>query len=471
MAELGLAIAGLVVAWKGITDFVHVVNELGQDDKEQRKALSRRFRTSRMMLEEWFGYWGIDRDSGPFHNLKPDRQEMVRELIEQLQTTTAEAARILDEKHESVEAAKGPSKSPKRGLAKYSAKVTTAVRRGGEKAQWLIAHQATIESLIKEMEAVWRDLNGIASATDDLIRILAANTPRLKPRMTFIAAVDQVMESVRTSRVAAISHQDSPHVGSNISVDQVTLVGLATRTLSSSRQVELVQRSLEVAFDDLGDARVVHHVTEWWNDARSNVMLLETTDEPGDQSSTSACVLLYFHVDCQKLLYVFENDSTVSQSQQILDMVRTLSQSLFISRKPHLPLDKASQASVRLLLDEDAICTAGLSGLVPAIVQLLQEAVDNSEKRVVLILAGLDLLNLAEQSESTLFMQLFLQSLNEFCEGKVGSKPASFKALLSCKGYASTLYNSGDFVDTVDLTDQSLRDASFGEWMASSLNG
>jgi hypothetical protein len=134
MAELGLAIAGLVVAWKGITDFVHVVNELGQDDKEQRKALSRRFRTSRMMLEEWFGYWGIDRDSGPFHNLKPDRQEMVRELIEQLQTTTAEAARILDEKHESVEAAKGPPKSPKRGLAKYSAKVTTAVRRGGEKA-------------------------------------------------------------------------------------------------------------------------------------------------------------------------------------------------------------------------------------------------------------------------------------------------------------------------------------------------
>lgn len=83
------------------------------------------------------------------------------------------------------------------------------------------------------------------------------------------------------------------------------------------------------------------------------MLVLKTSDDPEDQIAISASVLLYFHVDCQELLYVFDCDSDLDSKQQRLDMVRTVTHGLLTSRSPKKPTSAAVEASMELVFDDD----------------------------------------------------------------------------------------------------------------------
>ena len=470
-AEIALAITGLVLAWKGIVDFGQLVGQFTDDDLRQRRVLYLIFEAHKFELEEWVRFWGVDRDDGRFHDLERPRQEFIKVMIKQLEDSATQALKLLTEKYRMADVEQTQqSDQPERRFSKVSARVTTAIKRGKDKSQWIIMHQEITRRLAAEVKELLSCLKGVATISSNFfgahIKPLPT-APRLQSRL--VSVVEQVMQAARDRKATSLLSQDGSDGREANDVDQQTLAGLATQFIPSSRQADCVRKHLESAFDRLGDTRIVENVAEWWNEPRTSTLVLETAADAEDQTCVSACVLLYFLVDCHKLIYVFDAESDMEPAQHMFDMLRTLIQTLLPLRGAQ-PLSANCQQGIYIVTHGDDMSAADPFQLITVVFALLHDVLASSQRRILLIIVGLEMLDLNGEDESCQLMQSFVSRLGKLCEADDVQHPAHFKALFGCKGHATELYDCGENVGVADLTDRTTRVTALGEELAASLD-
>lgn len=92
-------------------------------------------------------------------------------------------------------------------------------------------------------------------------------------------------------------------------IDDETLADYFTDSIMPSKQREGVLQDIDYSLHQNGGSRIPETIAMWWNDAEAGILLLELPDEAESESSTSSCVLLYYLVECHKLIFILDPHS------------------------------------------------------------------------------------------------------------------------------------------------------------------
>lgn len=471
MAELALAITGVALAWKGILDFGQLMSKLMDDDTRQRDILAIKLESSQHMLKDWGGHWGVDRNTGRFHTFEASRKELIMEIIFRLRDSRYNAVKRLKEKYGifTDEEEKQGEDSGKR-LSKMVERVVGAAKRGKVKSRWLMHDRALVTELVEETMELHTCLNSLTSLS---INFLVAHftTPRdAQPLESGLAhSESQVKEQVQNRSRAASQLHNLPTQNLIDGLAEQTLAGYASKSITSSRQTERVQKHIDCSLHYHGDTRVPETVAIWWNDARAGILVLEVPDDAEDRTSTSACVLLYYLVDCHKLIFIFESESEKGPAQQLLDMLRALIQSL-VSLRGNQPLNGISLPVNITETENETVDAARMSQLIGLFHNLLRGVLDSCDRRILLIIDGLELSGLSEENSLGHLVRSFVLGLQTVCNMNDYGPKAIFKALLGYKGHATMLYDCVEVTNIVDVTDCATRVTCMKEELALALH-
>ena len=91
MAELTLAIVGVVAALKSIVDFGELMTKVTDNDARRREVLWLRLQVSQCRLKDWANHWGVDRIDGEFHHFDPAWKELIMTIIFRLRDSRQKA--------------------------------------------------------------------------------------------------------------------------------------------------------------------------------------------------------------------------------------------------------------------------------------------------------------------------------------------------------------------------------------------
>jgi hypothetical protein len=507
MAELPLAILGVALAWKGIIDFGKLINDITEDHVREKDFLAIQLQTSELMLGDWGAFWGPDTDR--FQTLEPARKETIIRIIFILHGSREKAMERLRKQYhdftdesdeESDEEADQPksrfsrmvgrlahtTKSqqtnstlegkenvdrPYNRLSRMVDKFVDATRRSKNKAQWLMGDRDLYNQLVKETMESHKLLKYLTSASE---RFLASNCTVLKDTQPVGSVLSSVERQIQQhapyrSRASSVASA-SPTLEKEQSLDDRTLAVYASRTISSSKQTDMVVKRIEYSVHAHGDTRIAESIALWWNDAHGDVLLLETSDEPDDTTATSAGVLLYYLVDCHKLIFIFESDSEDSTAKRFLDMLRALIQSL-VSIRGNQPLDGPTLPMNMMEMENNTIEPTEMQQLVDCFHSLLRSFVRNCDRQVLLIVDGLEHSGLWEGNGFTQLVRAFVRGLQDICDMTFDEPGPRLKALLTHKGHAMDLYDCVREMNVADLTDHAARVTSIREDLVDTLHG
>lgn len=469
MAELALAITGIALAWKGIVDFGHFYAELVDSDTRQRDVLVLKLRSSQLQLKDWGEHWGINRNEGRFHTFEPERKGLIMALIFQLRDSRTRAMATLKKKYnvpaDDEQQQEGAASA---ALSKTVAKTLGFLQRGRLKARWVMFDRDVIQSLVNETNDLHELLNRNSTSSPRFCGTEILLNPTTSLLETRIASLEDHIKQFTAGQDALYrTLRDSD------SVDGQTLASYASKSIPSSKQAERIQGLINCSFEQHTDSRAAEYVSDWWNHDHAAIMVLEVPDDADDCTSTTVCTLLYYLVDCHKLIYVFDSHAGSSPAHQFCDMLRALIQSLLCVRDSAFLDDRTIDIAPGFLDggDDDNSGLSEIPQLTTMFHDLLREVLSNVRERVTVILDGLEVLDLGDNNDLSHLFCIFTEGFHSQCSRPTNLPNPMLKVLLGHRGHATSLYRFDDCVNIKDLTDRGLDVSSVREDLASTLRG
>jgi hypothetical protein len=469
MAELVLGIVGVALAWKGIQDFAQLLSRLTDDDDRERNVTAISLEASQQVLDDWGEHWGILRaEQGRFHRFEPSRQALVLKIISQLYQSRELAVKRLRKTYGiSSEKAEPGSGTLETRLSRMVESFVATAKKGKRKTRWLMGDDTLIAKLVEE---TWQLHGYLDRLTSMSMKFLVANLDVLRD--------DQLLEFGLTSMEQQVKHYARNHASqvdvaemsqTGDTIDDQTLAGYATDSVMSSKQRERVLNHIDASLHRHEDSRVPETIAAWWNETRSDLLVLELPDYTEDEAATSACVLLYYLVQCHKLIFLFDEVSSKPPAEQLLEMLRTFIHSL-LSMRGNKPLEELRVPVSISKMETETVDTATMQQLIKFFLDLLRNVIENNDKRILLIVDRLELSGLEEEDCTSQLIRSVVSELDKICGSHNSVNGSTFKVLLAHRGHATSLYNSVADENIVDLTDHALQVTSLREELASSLH-
>lgn len=353
-------------------------------------------------------------------------------------------------------------------LSNRVSRTISLMKRGTSRTQWVMFDRDVIKSLVKETLELHENLNTISTLSPRFIDSHLSRADSPLQIETRLASLEAQIQSFAPGLAATPASLDDTK-----SIDGRTIAAYASKSIPSSEQADRVQRYIQRAFEVDADSRGAEHVADWWNDEHSGILLLEVPEYPDDHSSTTLCALMYYMADCYKLIYIFQPEANSNPAQQFYDMLSNLTQSLLSIQSNNLIGGDSVQIAHGFLEDmnERTVSTEELSELLTMFHKLLQDVLKNAERRVVILVDGLDCLNLDRAHAVSRQFCDFILRLQDTCAAQLSVPKSPLKVLFGHRGHANTLYRYEDRMRIVDLTDRAVRVSNVREDLASKLHG
>ncbi len=267
MAELSLAIAGIVLAWKGIVDFGELMTKIMNDDARHREGLWLKLEVSQYRLKDWGDDWGVDRIDGKFHGFEAARKELIMKIIFRLHDSRLKALeRLRDRYGLAAEEDDQEGVGAKDRLSRLIDRVKTTSKKVKDKSMWLAHDQGIIPDLVNETVELHEHLQYLTYGSGSFIRKALSH---VQSAPSLEVGLRQLEHGGRTSTQefnhSLVSSSSSPTLVED-QMDEQTLASFAIKTIGSSRQAEQVKSQIELAFHFQGDSRIPEIISDWWND-------------------------------------------------------------------------------------------------------------------------------------------------------------------------------------------------------------
>lgn len=466
MAELAISIAGIALAWKGILDFGELVSKIMDDDARHREVLAMKLEVSQHMLKDWGDDWGITQPDGHFHDFEDSRKELIMRIIFRLRDSRQHAMKRLKEHYGLL--ADEPDLDLGKRRSRFVDKIKGVAKRGKDKGLWLVHDHALVTALVNETVELHECLNCLTSVST---RFLVTKMDHLRTAQTLERGLAQLEKTIRERRIQTnITNQCQPfpQPEPDEDIDVQTLIGYATKSITSSWQMDHVQKHIDQAFHHHCDTRIPETISLWWNDPTPNMLVLEVADGAGNLSSTYACALMYYLATCDKLIHIFDPESTKPPNEQLVEMLRSLIQSL-VSFRGEEPLASPFPASIVETENQsmDAEATRRLIGFFH---ELLRDILTSSDLQIVLLLDGIELFSYSDDSSLQLLIQLFMSELQTICDS-MNEKQSLIKILVGHRGHANNLYDHLGVSGVADLVYDSGSSTNLTQALGSTLQG
>jgi hypothetical protein len=471
MAELPLAIVGIVLAWKNIVDFGELMTKITNDDARQREGLWLRLEVSQYRLKDWGDDWGIDHIDGRFHRFEPTRKELIKKIIFRLQDSRLKALEPLRDRYGlAADEDDQEEVATKDRLSRLMSRVKTASKRVKDKTMWLAHDQERLSELVNETVELQELLQYLTYGSGSFI--LNA-LPHVQSAPSPEAGLRQLDHSGRAStrifKRSLASSSNSAALDVNEQVDERTLASFAIKTIVSSRQAELVQQQIEQAFHFQGDSRIPEIICEWWNDDSSRLLVLETLDISDDRTAASTCSLVYYLASCHRLVYSFQNESSERPVQQFFDMLKTLILGMVFLLGNTAQRTTPFSFTVADIKDQP-MNDNNMQQLVNYFKNILLELSSRSGTPILVIMDGLEVFDCEESDNHMIHLRSLFQDLQAICDQDKPESNAIVKVLLGYKGHAMVLYDWVKAESIVDVTSLPTNSTSLMQELALKLN-
>ena len=462
MAELAMAAAGLVLAWKSILDFGELVRLITDDDASSRDGLLTRLRVSSFMLQDWNYVWGVDRQHGRFHSLEPDRQELIVAIIFRLRDSRLQALKRLKDHYglstDTTNNAATGHLDVDRLSSRIIAKTRSASTKLRHKGRWLVADKATVNALVEETFQQHRNLQDLtfnsATFVSDIISHLRAH-PQLGLQTHLDLMDSHERDLSHRSQRALRRHPASPSSEASC-FDEQTLASYAAKSIPSSYQAETLQSLISRSFHFRGDARIPGVLSLWWNESCSRLLILELPDIAGDQTSAMTCAMVYYLASCNKLIYYFDWDASANPVDHFTDLLRTLTRTI-ISLHGSDNLEGIASAAGLSASHMDVDRDSDPDRLLRSFQRLLSVWTQRSEKPILVIVDGLQHILFGHHDILLPLIRSFVAGLYGICTSSAEGQRGSIKVLLGLQGNAIDLYDCVGEQDVVNMTDRPSR--------------
>jgi hypothetical protein len=466
-AELALAILGVALAWKGILDFGQLISKMTDDDDRKREVLALSLEVSQCLLIEWGDHWGVGRANGRFHNLAREKKDLIVKIIFQLRDSRERAIKRLRRRYHKCDEEEHFKSEPTEGrLSRMVESFVAMTKRSKLKTLWLMGDKDLVESLVEETMRLHGYLDRLTYMSVKFLSTHIDNSRAAPPLECSLATMEDRVKRYNPKIITSTNQLSAASTPQDIdTIDDQTLACYATDPIIPSKQRERILQRIDIALDYHGDSRVPETVTAWWNSTRSDLLLLELSDDMDDETGTSTCVLVYYLVKCCRLIFMFDAQSSKEPFLQLLDMLKTFFQSL-ISSRGNKPLDGLSLPISITEMENQAVDNFTMQQLIEIFHKLLRDVLENSDMPVLLIVDGLDTNRADDRPGLAQLVHCFVSGLQEMCEMDNRPHGAIFKALIAHKGRARSLYKSITNSSIVDLTDYAPHISSFKEDLA-----
>lgn len=448
-AELSLAIIGAVAAWKSIIDFGELITKLMDDDARRREGLWLGLQVSQYRLKDWGNDWGFDRVDGRFHHFEPARKELIMKIIFRLRDSRQKALERLknryglpaDQNDQEIMGVKDP-------LSRLIITVKTASKKVKDKSIWLAHDQETISDLVSETVRLHEYLQYLTYGSP---RFILNSLPSVQSAPSLEEGLQQLDHSGRQSAQDFQHSLTNPPNSPTCSMDEQTLASYAIKTIASSHQAGHVHEHIDRAFYFHGDTRVPEIISDWWDDERSRLLVLETPDIADDHTAAFTCSLVYYLASCDKLVHSLQEDSAAGSRQEFFQMLKTLILSLV-----SLQGDRAQQTTpfpFRVAeMESMPMSDRTIEQLAKLFNDMLLDLSSTPRTHILVIIYGLEVCEGEKNSSHLLHLQTFFRNLQKICNQTQNSRKATVKILLGCKGHAMILYDCVEPESIADLT-------------------
>ncbi|CAJ2504831.1 Uu.00g122250.m01.CDS01 [Anthostomella pinea] len=448
MAELVLGIAGVVLAWKGIMDFGELILKLTDNDTRRREGLSLRLEVSQYMLKDWGDYWGVDKDDGGFHRFEPARKELIFKIIFRLHESRLKALKVLRKRYNlPIKDDEDDGTGAANRLSRMVDRVKGSSKTLKDKGVWLAHDQSEIIDLVNETMELHENLQYLTYGSHKFIRDTASE-------IQAPVVIDVGMENMMDHKDVPPSPRSAvalvPPISPEPTLDEQTLASYATKSIASTSKAGRIQYHIDRAFHFYGDDRIIEAVCTWWNDDEPGVLVIEAPDDGDDETSVLTCVVVYYVASCQRLIYSFSPDSRENADVQFVEMLRTLILSM-LTMGGSQQFNELPLPSDMLIMENTELNVATIKQLIGLFHQVLNALVTGQDRRVLLVIDGLERVGAGNLSS---LVRSFVDGLRPSCISNEASHlKATVKILLGFRGHALVLYGSVGDQDLVDLTD------------------
>ncbi|KAK5443542.1 hypothetical protein LTS15_010687 [Exophiala xenobiotica] len=472
MAELGLAIAGAVLAWKNILDLGSLIMDLIGDDDRERRGLLYNLQTKDFQLKEWGDYYGLDREDGLFHtSFEREKKAFLIKIIFRLHDSRKRALRVLQDKYGVVDSVEhdddgAPDSSNNNNnntavvqakrFARIVSKVKNASKHSKEKGAWLIRDQRLVTELINDADEQFRHLRALTfDSVQFLVGVLRSTLlldQSFAERLTTLES--RTLQENQKELEYLRGTTTTPAHGEPLERDRQTAVSYLVQTIISCRQGERVRNLITEGYGLSVDTRILEGLCEWWSDTRSASLVLETPYVAGDMLSAQTCAAVYYVTECHKLIYVVEVDKETTSFVNFADMLHTLIREL-ISLAPDT-FDETDLPDAGRVGDCVPVDTECLLGAMTTFGRLVDAFVSRTPRRLLIIIDGLEDICATMEDPVLCLVRPFMRTLQNIIGSKAETGPP-VKILLGCKGHASVLLEGANNADVLDVTDRATR--------------
>jgi len=469
MAELALGIAGVALAWKGLLDFGRVLSRLTDDDDRERSVIAIGLESSQLRLMDWGEHYGIDNERGRFQQFESLRKTLVIKIIFQLHHSRALAIKRLRKKYGMfTEEEDMKSSALETRLTRMVESFVSVAKTNKNNTRWLSGDNTMLVKLLEETTQLHGYLDQATSMSIKFLHAHVGDVPDTQPLESGLISMEHEFKQSSRRRLVNTRQNSLVHTSqTHGEIDDQTLAGCATDSVMSARKRERILEYIDKSFDSYGDSRVPSTIAAWWNDARSDILVLELPEDVDDETETPACLLLYYLVDCHKLIFIFDSHS--QPAQQVLDMMRTFIQGL-ISVRGNKPFEELRLPISISRMESETVNAATMQQIVDFFLDLLRDLLEGGDKHILLIVDGLELSCYGEENSTHQIIRSFVSGLNIICETTENVEGRKAKVLFAHKGHATSLYECLGDENVVDLTDHTSHFSSFREDLAASLH-
>lgn len=467
MAELSLAIVGAIAAWKSIVEFGELITKLTDDDARRREGMWLRLEVSQYRLKDWGHDWGVDRVDGRFHHFESARKDLIMKIIFRLRDSRQKALERLQNRYGlSSNQNNQEMVAAKDSLPSLITTVKSASKRVRDKSIWLAHDRDTISDLVSETVELHEHLQYLTYGSAAFI---LKSFPIVQSAPSLKEGLQHLEHSGRQSAQHFQQSLTSPPNSPTCNMDEQTLASYAIKTIASSRQARRIHEHIDRAFHYHGDSRIPEIISDWWNDERSRLLVLETPDIADDHTAAFTCSLLYYLTSCHRLAYTFQEDSAMRPEQEFFQMLKT-----FILSMAPLQGDQIPQmtpfplvvADIESMPMEDRTSQQ----LTELFNEMLLDLLSRSRMRILVIIYGLEVCEGEKNKRHIFHLRSFFRNLQKICSQTHDGREATAKIVLGYKGHAMTLYDCVEPESIADVTSHPTGSTSLMQELALKLN-
>ncbi|ETN38496.1 uncharacterized protein HMPREF1541_06531 [Cyphellophora europaea CBS 101466] len=362
-AELPLAIAGVVLAWKGILDMADVLITLCRDDDQDRSFLHLRVKVARSFFASWGEYHGISEEVERVGNgdgqgeattllarCSDSDRELIREVMAAFVRETEGVMERLGRYAGGVGGVKSGSKgggnADKEAFRKAAREMRLRVKKGFRKVPWNVKDRKAVEEYVEKMESTQKMLRKL-TYFEMLPKHVCPQVPlnasgrvavsHDSNRMPMdggqaVSASDHICEfcishdlqSSRKSNASSVTLAAGDSKGL-YEVDLISRVADSVRDIDDFHLMDRVQHlALEAHYTDVRHD-LCDRLNEFWQMQDSTILKIETAWDPTDGNNDLCAAALYACAEQPKLIYIWDNESKMeAASTQLAKLVYSL---------------------------------------------------------------------------------------------------------------------------------------------------